>query len=125
MKNGVVGCVVGVIVGALGVAVHAGFVDVPVFGPIIGAILLAAGAWFVDEWFSTTGWLTYLLGSIGVTLALLLGWWGDDIPVVPTTWVTYAWLVVAPVAVLVPRAIGWWRRRKKGENSPYGAGHAG
>ena len=105
MKNVLLSLVLGAVVGGLGVVVHAGFVDLPEAGPVAGAILLASGAWFVEEWFGVRGWVAYAMTALGVTCLELLALPTEDIVLSMTPWVSRAWLLVAPVSMLVPSIV--------------------
>lgn len=102
MKNSLVGLAVALVTGMVGVAAHAGFVDMPILGLFFAVILVAAGAWFTIEWFDTAGWLTYLIVIFAVTAFLLLFPRSSDVVVSPSVWVSQAYTVLAPLAAAIP-----------------------
>lgn len=122
MKNTVFGLVLGLIVGGLGVVVHAGFVGLPASGPVAGAILLASAAWFAEEWLGALGWSAFALAALGVTSLELLAPPSDDIVISMTPWVSRSWLLVAPISMLVPTAVkavaASARRRRAAAEAP-------
>ena len=102
MKNSLIGLAIGLVTGLVGVAAHAGFVDMPILGLAFAVILVATGAWFTIEWFDIAGWFTYLIVIFVVTAFLLLFPHSSDIIVSPTVWVSQAYIVLAPLAAAIP-----------------------
>lgn len=102
LKNSLVGVLVGLLTGMVGVAVHAGFVDMPILGLVFAVLLVAVGAWFVIEWFSTFGWFAYLVVIFVVTAFLLLFPHSSDMLVSPSVWVSQVYTVLAPLAAAIP-----------------------
>ena len=112
LKNGLIGLVIGVVTGLFGVAAHAGFVDVALLGLFFALVLVGAGAWFTIEWFHTVAWLAYLIAIFAVTAFLLLVPHAGDILVTPQKWVSQVYLVLAPIAAIIPAFLVTWADKK-------------
>ena len=102
LKNGLIGLGVGVVTGLFGVAAHAGFVDTPILGLFFAVLLVGAGAWFTVEWFDVFAWLVYLIAIFAVTTFFLLVPHASDILVTPEKWVSEVYIVLAPIAAIIP-----------------------
>lgn len=112
VKKGIIGFAIGVVAGLFGVAAHAGFMGVTLLGFFFALVLVAAGGWFTIEWFGTAGWLTYLIALFTVTAFLLLLPHTSDIFVTPQKWVSQVYIVLAPIAVIIPALLVTWMDKK-------------
>lgn len=101
----------GFFVGVLGVAVHAGPVDKPIIGLLLGFIMIASGSWFLlaNGW--DLAWLGALVAVAAATVWLLMFPPANDSFISVDQWVSQVWLLLAPVAVLLPAA---WVSGRKG-----------
>lgn len=101
-KKGMIGLVLGVVTGLFGVAAHAGFVDIAFLGLFFALVLVAAGAWFTIEWFGAISWLVYLIALFAVTAFLFFLPHAGDILITPQKWVSEVYIVLAPIAAIIP-----------------------
>ncbi|MBE6483207.1 MAG: hypothetical protein E7Z96_00260 [Actinomycetaceae bacterium] len=100
----------GLLVGMLATVVHSGPVDLPVVGLVLATGLVASGTWFLLEWKKPYVWLGYAPGVIGATIWLLMFPPVNDSVLSVDQWVSQLWLILAPVAALVPSLLLAYRR---------------
>ncbi|MBR6459818.1 MAG: hypothetical protein IKS49_06680 [Actinomycetaceae bacterium] len=115
VKKILIGLILGVLTGLLGVAAHAGFVDIALLGLFLALVFVAAGAWFTIEWFDTIGWLVYLIALFAVTAFLLFAPPAGDMLVTPQKWVSEAYVVLAPIAAIIPAVLVTWINSRRCE----------
>ncbi|MCI1674900.1 MAG: hypothetical protein LKJ57_07515 [Ancrocorticia sp.] len=113
MGRFLLGAILGAFVGALGGVVYAGPVDLPIVGLVLAAAIVASGAWFLLDWKDRVAWGGYAIAVTAMTFYLLMRGQGVDALVVPDMWPAETWLVVAPIAAVVPAFIVRRRRVRR------------
>ena len=117
LKKVLVGLVVGVVTGLFGVAAHAGFVDTPAMGLFFALLLVAVGGWFMIEWFESAGWFVYLIAVFAVAVFVLAVPHSSDILTTPDEWVSYAYIILAPIVAIIPAFLVARADRRHGEDA--------
>lgn len=112
LKKSIIGLALGIVTGLFGVAAHAGFSDVALLGLFLALVFVAAGAWFTIEWFDTIAWLAYLIALFAVTAFLLFLPHAGDILITPQKWVSEVYIVLAPIAAVIPAFLVTWIDKK-------------
>ena len=109
----VVGFLLGIVVGALAVVVHAGPVDQPLIGVVLATVIVASGSWFLLESGWSRAWLGGVIGVAASALWLLMFPPANDSFVSVEQWPSQLWLILGPLSAIAP---AWVR-------STYGGNH--
>ncbi|MGV9182481.1 hypothetical protein [Arcanobacterium canis] len=112
-----IGALLGAITGGIGVVAHAGTLNAPWVGLVLGFFLVAAGGWAVAERVHIAGWSGYGLGVWAVTGWLLLAPPANDIYVSATAGVSIAWMILSALASIAGLIIAKLFNRKMDDNA--------